>query len=452
MRTFIAILLAACAVAFAAGTGLVVNGVSVAGPASDLVPGVSYVPVPAFIEQLGAAALPDQSGNTLRLVAAGRFLELPIVAPADVRETTIRFDGTGRSGYPAVHQDGTTYIPVKVVAEAFGASVTFIDAQKRVVVTQPRPRLSRMSVQNTPSERLVLRLSAPTRYDLTFIDQRTMELSFPRVDTELFLPPVRGELFTEARVEHRGETVVVKVTSAEALDARVVELPHAGGRGFDLLLVFATDASGAGIHAGASITLDPAFGGDTPGQQFSGYGNEAELTYQLATRMQDELATHGIAALLTRAEHASPAVLERSLGGLGADIFVSLHGADLPVGEFQVYYLGDATDITTLDYAIRANNLAPDADSDALRREILLSYQVDLATGRSLAEAFGQRLAALGGYRLRSVQAAPLQVLGGAAGRGVFIEFSPADLASPALAGHLANAILELLDRFGTGQ
>lgn len=452
MRFILGLVLTLLASFAAAETGLVVNGVSVAGSTSEVVPGVSYVPVPAFIEQLGAAALPDQSGNTLRLVAAGRFLELPIVSPEAARETTVRFDGTGRSGYPAVHQDGTTYIPVKVVAEAFGASVTFIDAQKRVVVTQPRPRFSRMSVQHTPSERLVLRLSAPTRYDLTFIDQRTMELSFPRVDTELFLPPVKGTLFNEARVEHRGETVVVKITATEAIDARVVELPHAGGRGFDLLLVFATDASGAGIHAGANITLDPAFGGDSPGQQFSGYGSEAELTYQLARRVQDQLATHGIAANLTRAEHAGPAVLERSLGGLGADLFVSLHGADLPVGEFQVYYLGDATDIATLDYAIRANSLAPNTDIDQLRREILLTYQVDLATGRSLAEAFGQRLSALGGYRLRSVQAAPLQVLGGAAGRGVFIEFSPADLASPTLAEHVANAVLELLDRFGAGQ
>lgn len=449
MRTLTILFLSLWAVAFAAETGLVVNGVSVGGSTSDLVPGVSYVPVAPFIDQLGAAALPDQSGNTLRLIAAGRFLELPVVAPADAQQTTIRFDGTGRSGYPAVHQDGTTYIPVKVVAEAFGASVTFITEQKRVVVTQPRPRFSRMSVQDTPSERLVLRLSAPARYDLTFIDQRTLELSFPRVDTELFLPPVRGTLFTEARVEHRGETVVVRVTAPETLDARVVELPHAGGRGFDLLLVFATDSSGAGIHAGANITIDPAFGGDTPGQQFSGYGSEAELTYQLAKRMQDELATHGVAANITRAEHANPAVLERSLGGLGADLFISLHGADLPVGEFSVYYLGDATDIATLDYAIRVN---ASSDIDELRREILLRYQVDLATGRSLAEALGQRLSALGGYRLRSVQAAPLQVLGGAAGRGVFIELSPADLASPTLAEHLATATLELLDRFGTGQ
>lgn len=437
---------------FAADNDLVVNGVHIAGSTSDLLPGVSYAPVNTLAEQLGAAVLPDQSGNTLRLLAAGRFLELPFGEPGASAEATMRYDGAVRSGHPALHIDGVTYVPVKAVAEAFGGSVTFVSEHKRVVVTQPRPRLSTMTRQDDPSERLVLRLSAPARYDLTFVDSRTIELSFPRVDTELFIPPVRGTLFTEARIEHRGENVVVRMIIQDGVDARAVELPHAGRRGFDLLVVFVSAESGDGMYDDATIVLDPAGGGAETGQVFSGYGTESELAYQLAERLQQELATHGIGASLTRPENGAPGVIERSLLGLGSDVFLSLHAADLAVGEFNVYYLGDAQNIATLDYTIRLNNTAGDNDSERLRRDILLNYQVELATGRTIAETFAQRLANLGGYRVTGVQAAPLQVLGGAAGRGVFLEFSPADLAAPELARHVTQVVIELLDRFGRSE
>lgn len=452
-RVFVLIFAFFASLAAAAESDLVVNGVHITGSTSDLIAGVSYAPVNQFAEQLGAAVLPDQSGDTLRLLAAGRFLELPFGEPGGNGDVTIMYDGVARAGHPAIHVDGVTYVPVKVVAEAFGGSVTFVSEHKRVVVTQPRPRLSTMTLQEDPSERLVLRLSAPARYDVTFSDSHTIELSFPRVDTELFIPPVRGALLTEARVEHHGENVIIRMRIDDGVDARVVELPHTGRRGFDLLVVFVSAESGAGMYGDAAIVLDPAGGGSETGQLFSGYGTESELVYQLADRLQQELATAGIAATLTRPEHGSPDVLERSLTGLASDVFLSLHAADLAVGEFAVYYLGDAQNISTLDYTIRVNNnTSTDEDVERLRRDVLLNYQVELATGRTIAETFAQRLASLGGYRVTSVQAAPLQVLGGAAGRGVFLEFSPADLATPELARHVAQVVIELLDRFGRSE
>src|SRR5690606_8904232 len=171
-----------------------------------------------------------------------------------------------------------------------------------------------------------------------------------------------------------------------------------------------------------------------------------------AEQVSTLLRARGVRVTLTRDTDFAVSMDRRSNAGVGADLFVSLHMADLQPGEFNAYYLSDASDVTSLQMAIRNNAAdAAEGETDRLRRELLLGLVPDLALGRTLAEGISGRLFALGGYRGAVVAGAPLQVLGGAAGRGVMLEFATADMASPDLAQRLAQALLEQLESMTLG-
>ncbi|MEJ2292287.1 MAG: hypothetical protein P8Y05_11310, partial [Deinococcales bacterium] len=86
------------------------------------------------------------------------------------------------------------------------------------------------------------------------------------------------------------------------------------------------------------------------------------------------------------------------------------------------------------------------------RRKILLGLVPQLDVGRSFAEGLGSQLFQNGGYRSSDTSGAPLYVLGGAAGRGILLEFSPQDLASTSLPTDLAGALATLLGSGGATQ
>jgi N-acetylmuramoyl-L-alanine amidase len=206
------------------------------------------------------------------------------------------------------------------------------------------------------------------------------------------------------------------------------------------------------LVADYDIVLDPGHGGSDAGLMFEGLGSESVLTLNLAEQVAAILRTRGVRATLTRDTDFAVSMDRRSSAGVGADLFVSLHMADLPAGEFNAYYLSDAANVDSLQMAIRNNAAdAAEAETDRLRRELLLGLVPDLALGRTMAEGISGRLFALGAYRGASVAGAPLQVLGGAAGRGVLLEFSAADIATSDLAQRLAQALLDQMESMALG-
>jgi N-acetylmuramoyl-L-alanine amidase len=197
--------------------------------------------------------------------------------------------------------------------------------------------------------------------------------------------------------------------------------------------------------------IDPGHGGKDPGINFPGYGSEASLTLAFAEQLQKALEARGFDVSLTRTGDFTVDAATRSRDGVGADLFVSIHGAVLPAGQFHAYYLSDASGVSSLDAAIRKNaqSAVQSQDVNALRRKILLGLVPQLDVGRSFADGLGTQLFQNGGYRSSETAGAPLYVLGGAAGRGVLLEFSPQDLASSTLPADLATALASLLGSGG---
>ncbi len=445
--------LVALLVVFAAVAGaeprLLVNGREIAGNTTSLVPGTSYAPGAALAQALGADLTGDAGRSLVTLQAGGRVLQLTMVERGAAAPTpAVWLDGREVSGGPAVSVEGEVFLPVKPVAEALGASVTYLNSEDTVMVVQPRGRLSAMRVENR-AERIELSLSAPVRFTTYYNEPlSTLYVYLDRTDIETRLAPLEGKAFKLATATSKGGATEVRVQLEPGSRYLVYALPD--GRGFRLNISF--DVAGeAPLTNQVLVVLDPGHGGGDVGVVSPGLGTEAALTLAFAQRLAASLEVRGLRVELTRHTDAPVDVPERSRAGVSADLFISVHAAGLSLGEFRVYYLGDANNVTSLEMAVRENaaQAAREGGTDALRRKILLGLVPDLDVGRRVAEAISERLFAVGGYRAETITNAPLQVLGGAAGRGVLFEFAAADLASDGLPDRFADAVEQLV-RDGT--
>jgi N-acetylmuramoyl-L-alanine amidase len=98
--------------------------------------------------------------------------------------------------------------------------------------------------------------------------------------------------------------------------------------------------------AGKVVLLDPAHGGDDPGALANGLA-EAEIVFDLATRVEGRLAATGVTAVLTRSPGLRPDVQARAdlAREVGADVVICLHcdaHASPDARGVATYYWGDA--------------------------------------------------------------------------------------------------------------
>ena len=436
----------------AAQPTLIVNGREIFGNTTAIVSGSSFAPAAGLAPALGAVLAIDAQRSLAVLDAGGRLLQLDIADSAEAAVAAsgaLRLDGVTLQGPAAVAFEGEVYLPVKQVAEALGATITYVEGQNTVLVVQPRARVSGIRRFTNP-ERLEIYLSAPVRYT-AFHNQPvdTLQIHFERTDVELRLEPVEGDLFLNAVVAAAGGGTDVRIQLVDGAAYSIYQVPD--GRGFRLVVAFGADGETA-LVADFDVVIDPGHGGSDAGLMAAGLGSESVLALGLAERVASILRARGVDVSLTRDADLAVSVERRASAGVGVDLFVSLHMGDLPAGEFNAYYLGDASDVASLQMAIRANATdAAELETDRLRRELLLGLVPDLAFGRTLAEGLSGRLFALGAYRGAVVAGAPLQVLGGAAGRGVLLEFAAEDMVTSDLAERLAQAIIEQLESVALG-
>ena len=426
----------------AAQPQLVVNGLDVAGVSADLVPGTTYAPAGALAQALGARLDVDLTSQRVTFALGGRIVQVRSVddpAGAMTLGDALRVDGIARDGPAAVRRGVESYVPVKVVAEALGARVSFVPERNQVIVVAPRARISASLEGSDRSERLVLRASTPTRVTSFFNETvQTLHLRFERSDVASAQSFV-GSGFVRADVVPAGGDVDVRIQLAPEVRVDWTELPDGGG--FAVVVSFASAGPGApetpaAVEA-ARVVLDPAVGTGMAADE------AAELTLDVARVAAQRLERAGFDVVLTRSGPALPAVAERSALGTGARVFVSIQVADLPPGSLRLYHLGEATDLRALEDAVRFNAeaLVDRPETDAVRRQVLLELIVDLELGARYAESMAASLRDAGGYQVSPPRAAPVAVLTGAAGRGLVLEVGPADLRDPGFAQLLAATL-----------
>ncbi len=453
LRLLPLLLLVSTAVAVAQNT-LVVNGITIDGNTTQLVKGTSYAPAATLAGALGARYYTDGDTTMATFQLGGHVLAAKVVSdPAAASQPGgLHLDGRTIAGPAAVLQTGDVLVPVKPVVEALGGRVAYFQKDHTVVVVQPRAQLTTISTEgNGAGQRLVLHVSAPVGTSQFFNSPvSTLQLHFDRTDVASGVTGVEGSAFVRADASASGSGADVRVQLAPNTSYQVYSLPD--GAGFRVIVAFT--AKGATTTVAPHIVIDPGHGGEDPGINFPGYGSEASLTLAFSQALQQALQARGFDVTLTRTGDYTVSAATRSRDGVGADLFVSIHGAVLPAGQFHAYYLSNAANIEELNAAIRTNaqSAVKSQDISALRRKILLGLVPQLDVGRSFAEGLGNQLFQNGGYRSSDTAGAPLYVLGGAAGRGILLEFSPQDLASTSLPTDLAGALASLLGSGGATQ
>ncbi len=439
--------------AAAAQPQLLVNGVDVPGATTALVSDVTYAPAADFARALGADVDVDLAGGRVTLTLGAAIVQLALVTETgrvEVPRPAVVRDGRARPGPAALWTGGEAFLPVKAVGEALGGRVAFLTESASVAVVLPRPGLSMRLEGFGVSERLVFALDAPGRY-VTFHHPETgvLELRFERADP-LVTPALEGRSFVRAAVERVRGSSEARVQLAPGVEPRVWSVP--AGVGMEVVVAFG--ASGAGQEPIATVSrtrwvLDAGHvseggAGALPADV------EGELTRAFVDLLAVELAQAGIDVERTRTGPAPVPLGDRTAMGVGADAMVTIHLGDLPRRQARLYVLDDTDAAETLDRAIRwnAESALDRADTDALRRSVLLRLVTDLAVGRDWGAEFTRSLGAAG-WTVEGPVGAPLAVLAGAAGRGLFVEMSADDLRDPSAVGEFARALVSAWSALG---
>lgn len=119
-----------------------------------------------------------------------------------------------------------------------------------------------------------------------------------------------------------------------------------GGRPQFLRESAALASSGPNL-LGKRVVIDPGHGGPDRGVVVGGVA-EAEVMWDLATRLEGRLGAFGVTAYLTRGPHGCPSDVERAqfANATGADLFLSLHCDRYPspvASGVATYYFGTSS-------------------------------------------------------------------------------------------------------------
>lgn len=453
LTAVLATLLALVLGAAVAQPQLVVNGVNVPGATTALVADVTYAPAVDFARAMGADVVVDAAAGRVTLTLGAAIVQLALVSePARVTAPTpaIVRDGLPRPGPAALWSGAEAFLPVKATGEAFGGRVAFLPESASVAVVLPRPRLSMRLEGFGASERLVFALDAPGRV-VTFhhVESGVLELRFERADL-LTTTALEGRGFVRAAIEPVRGSSEARVQLAPGVEPRVWSVP--AGRGMEVVVAFGTGATAPDPIATVARTRWVLDAGHVVAQGANSLPAdvEGELTRGFVDLLAVELTLAGIEADRTRTGPAPVPLVDRTAMGVGADAMVTVHLGDLPRRQIRLYVLDEAGAVDALDRAIRwnAESAVDRATTDALRRTVLLRLVPDLAVARTWGAELTRILSSTG-WSVEGPVGAPLAVLAGAAGRGIFLEMSPDDLRDPAAVAEVARALVSAWGALG---
>lgn len=432
---------------------LVVNGRDVPSVTTNLVAGTAYADALRYAQALGAEFSYDVAAQMASLQLAERILTIdvqPSPEAAAQDSDALRAGGRVVPGLAAVDASGIVYLPVKAVAEALGGRVDYLAAQNTVVVVFPRAEVQTVRLEPASGyDRIVIELSQSVPIEtrrLPALD--AVQFRFLRTDLDQE-QQLSGQYVRSGTVASRSGHVDVRLSLAPDSDVDLFTSQQ-DGRTLAVIDVFSDDRqTTTGLEQPLRITLDPGHGGRQNGLALAG-SSEAALTLEAAQNLALALRRRGHEVRLTREDGVSLPARERANAGLGQDILLSLHAADLVPGSVNVFYLGDAETVQGLDYALFENaEQVQRLDTDAVRRQVLLNLIPDVTLGERYARSLSRVLAQDYGVRTNALEPVPLTVLAGVAGRGVLVEASAADLQSVTFADNLAVALEQIIRELG---
>ena len=430
---------------------LVVNGSEVAAVDSAIIPGTSFVAAEPYADAIGATFRFDPAQRLASFEFGGRVATLRVYTSADEAGAdgqALRIDGRVASSPGGVLRAGTVYVPIRHLAQAFGATVANVPERELVVVLFERARMTEVAPPRHTGDydRLAIELSRPAPIRVHMLDTGVWRLRFERTDAARGQSFSGGDHYRTIYLTPEQGWVDVEFTLEPERRLEWYVTPRGRGVSVTIDVVEMEEEALPGRAQAPLIVLDPGHGGEDTGIVFPGVGSESALSYSFARRLAAALEQHGFRVDLTREEASNVPLSTRSAMGAAGDFFISIHGAPRAAGQVHIYYLGDVADPQAFAMAVRENAAAtaPTLSTDSLRRQILLGLVPNLDLGERIARELARALEAQPGVTV-TTSATPLQVLFGAAGRGVLLELSPSDLDSESFVARLAAALMSSL-------
>ena len=395
---------------------------------TDLVSGSAYAPAAPYAEALGAAYRYDARTGVL-LSFGGRFLSLqsfPTVKQAAAATTALTVDGQRLPSTGAVRVDESVYLPVKSVTAALGGRTAYLAAAKTVAVVFPRPTLTAVSPPKAwgSYERFILSFDAPVDMEDTPAPSLgAVRFRFPRArlgSDELNGQPfsLGGGRISYAAFLPSGTFLDFNLILQQGNTYRTFSEPY--GAGERVVIDVFRDADDVSMGAQTPVLALRADAGMLP----------------LAERLKAVLGSYGFQVKLQRATPENAAQT-----GFAGPFLLTLRQAPLSAGRFNVYYL--PPDAPTLDAPVRRASAETTLSGEA--RAQLARLKPDTSLGERMARGLATGLSSRTSLSLGTLLAAPLEALSGAAGRGVMLELSPADLERPGASAALAESLAPLL-------
>jgi N-acetylmuramoyl-L-alanine amidase len=232
-------------------------------------------------------------------------------------------DGPGRSGDPTAALESAEYDPTTELAVRHFQQVRGLSVDGRVgdetyrALNEARWSLGDRLLRYDPER--------PIRGDdVISLQERLLELGYDAGRADGILGP---ETETGLRAFQRDYGLTADGTCGPATLRALRQLGRKVTGGRPQLLRQSASFVDSGPHLiGRRIVVDPGHGGDDTGFT-EGETTEADLVFDLASRIEGRLAAAGATVYLTRGRHQGPPLAERTAfaNDARADLFISLH-------------------------------------------------------------------------------------------------------------------------------
>jgi N-acetylmuramoyl-L-alanine amidase len=337
--------------------------------------GRTLVPAREFFEQLGASVTWVQSKKQVIVEYNGERIVMTIGSRVVfVGDKSVQISSSDPA--PKIIND-KTMIPVRLVAEAFGFEVEWVNSTREVRLTSPKT-----SAENVVATSVLLTTEGSTDEILImtseYVEPSIFKMQNPeRVVIDLYGVKAKvndgsittgGATLSKVRYSQHSDkfrvvadmTCVAEATAEKSANGIIIKLKKTGELDeTDSSLTDSNEESDDNSSNdivdlnGKTVVVDAGHGGSDPGAIYpvgssSPTIREKDVTLAIALKVRDNLKAKGINVIMTRSSDTYPTLQDRVeiANDSGADLFVSIHCNSMTdkdnIDGAQVYYFGSS--------------------------------------------------------------------------------------------------------------
>ena len=310
---------------------------------------VAYTSATEFALALGLDL--TVTNDSVVFIQGGRTIRLTLIESASDATTyskALEINGIKQKGQAAGRSVNTVIVPVKVVAEAAGATVS--DSANEIdVLIEPALLKGVGKETGLSSDRVAISVSRDVGF-IARVEGNYLVVYLRNTIGESNPWEVGGKFIDVLNINTVGNKVEIRTKLAATVGYNVYAIAASEGVDgqpiparivIDVGTRFERIKTALDTHP-LSVVIDPGHGGDDLGASVDSI-KEKDLTLRVAQLVGKLLTSKGINVKYTRTTDSNPSLEARREMSLTSDVFLSLHVSNLPgssANGVQVYHLG----------------------------------------------------------------------------------------------------------------